>query len=54
VRLNLDQSWVPTLDPKDGPQPIGIGGYGALEAIRKLDALVLEKRARNRARDQER
>jgi len=35
VRINIDQSFV----PRDAPA-IGIGGHGALEALRKLDALV--------------
>ena len=46
VRLNLDQSLVPaSLDA------IGIGGHGALEAIRKLDALIREKRGANATAD---
>ena len=41
VRINLEQSLVPS-----SLNAIGIGGHGALEAIRKIDALVQEKRAK--------
>jgi len=44
VRINLDQNLVP-----EHLNAIGIGGHGALEAIRKLDVLVQEKRAKKNA-----